>query len=168
MITFASPLLHAAASSVKDYISWLEHIAGRAPTIKSESQDLGTSFTTLQRVQMGGSQGTMLGSSWVSSASSFGAYFSGSAGRAVQHGMVSEAAYNSQRSALSVVICGLGSADDISLLAVARNGYTSLSGFRAFAMLMDELSYWDFALGKPMTMNPRANTGPVDYASAGW
>ena len=165
----ASPLLHASAVGAKDYAAWLAHIETRASGIRTEAQNLGIGFESPVRIQMGGSQGTMRGSSWVSTATaSNGACFSGSGGRAVQHGMESEAAYNSQRSNSSIVICNLSYGSNLTLNSRARNGYTSLSGFEEFVMLMDELSFWDFSLGKPMTMNPRANTGPVDYVAAGW
>ncbi len=160
-----SPVVGRAGS--KSYASWLEHIASRAPVIRTEAQSLTTA--PLQRVELGGSQGTGSGSSWVQSATTFGTYFGGASGRAVQHGMPNGSAFNAQRTASAIVICAVTFNNAlITLNGRSRNGYTSVSDAPSAQWRMTELSYWDFELDKPMTMNPDQNTGPIDYASPGW
>lgn len=157
----------AGLGSAKDYAGWLAHIAERAPTMRNENQNPTTD--EVQRVQMGGDQGVMSGSSWVQSASAYGAYFGGRIGRAVQHGMPSSAAYDAQRAAASVVICAVEFNNaTFTLSGRTRNGYASTTAAPSAQWIMSELSYWDFTLEKPMTMKPKDNLGPFDYAAAGW
>lgn len=165
-----NPGILAAGTQERTYADWLAHIAARAPKIINEGENPGVGFQNLTRVQMGtGAEGSMFGSSWVSSVSEQGAYFNGSAARAIQHGMLTQAAYNSQRASQSVVLLNMGSTWLPQLTGVFRNGFTSESVYEeVFGMAILDLSFWDASLKKPITVRPYFNTGPFDYTAAGW
>lgn len=165
-----NPGILAAGAQERTYADWLAHIAARAPKIINEGDSPGIAFQSLTRVQMGtGSEGSMFGSSWVSSVSEQGAHFIGSAARAIQHGMLTQAAYNAQRASQSIVLLKMYSAWLPQLTGALRNGYVSDSVYEeVFAISIDELSFWDASLKKPITVRPYLNTGPFDYTAAGW
>lgn len=165
-----NPGILAAGAQERTYADWLAHIAARAPKIINEGENPGVGFQNLTRVQMGtGTEGSMFGSSWVTSVSEYGANFAGSAARAIQHGMLTQAAYNSQRASLSIVLLKMGGTWLPQLTSAFRNGYGSNSVYEeVFAMYIDELSFWDASLKKPITVRPYLNAGPFDYAAPGW
>ena len=144
----------------KTYAQFQAHIAGVAPTTITWSSTTIPSAVS-RRVTAAGATGAMTGTSWTA----IGFRSDSTVARVVQHGLPSQAVFDSQVINSGEMVIQFGTTESIgSYFSDNRNGYTSVaSGSPANGNTISDLIYWDFALSAAFRMNPSAGTGPTPY-----
>lgn len=171
-----NPGILAAGVGGKSYDDWLAHIATRTPYLADWSlrSDFWPGYATGIRIGPATTDnyGAMYGSPWssrgFSQTSPPGAAISH---RVVRHSVASASVFDAIVSAGGVVLLmPVERYDGANYLSVNRNGYQSQSGSNSsgISMHITECSYWNPITGKPETMNPDQNIGPVPYEHTGW
>lgn len=101
----------------------------------------------------------MYGSSW----SATGSYVISDASRFILHALPSADIYAQLRGGGQSKIIVVVESASAGNSAVDRNGYQSQSTGVRSNLICTEITYWDTALGKAITLNPSTQTGPTDY-----
>jgi len=137
------------------YAAYQAHILTRAPTSMLWSDSTPGSGAATRRISVGAPAGGMSGSSWI-------AYYADgdNVSRAVQHGLPSLATLTALSG--SEILYRQSSAGAQTLNALDRNGYLSFAGSTSFGIQLDELVWFDPALG-PMTNSPVAGSAAIPY-----
>jgi len=157
------------APSSKTYAEWQAHAASRAATaqVPADSVSMVNGFQ-LARVTFDATAVTKVGvgSPWMR-------LFAGNFEAAMFQSMPDAAQVASQKANGGLIIFGWnGTYSSDTVPAVDRNGYTTTAhevpGAPLTLCIVTEASYWDFAQGRPFTMNPLSASGPLEYSAPGW
>ncbi|USN13924.1 hypothetical protein KABACHOK_00880 [Brevundimonas phage vB_BpoS-Kabachok] len=171
----ATTAVSVATSQVpKSQADWLAHIASRAPTFADPNRQISNVGAGTFRYVGGTSTETSYwGTPW---RPLYANGFAGALRSGLIHGFASAAAFTAQNGKTMLFVSRL-LGEFAQIDGHTRNGLTSATltqaqngGSLIMGFTLDEISYWDAALGKPMTMRPSAtsNNGPSDYTHAAW